>query len=112
MRNGTQRIGRVLTLATAIVALAAPAAWAATVEERLPGTSGNGEAQAQEYSSVNATAPYVAETSPTSAPSSVSDDGFDWGDAGIGATALFALAAVAGGTALVLRNRPHRGSIA
>jgi hypothetical protein len=111
MRNGTQRIGRVLALATAIVAVAAPAAWASTVEERLP-ASGSGEAEEQGYSSVNSISPYTPETSPAPAPTSVSGDGFDWGDAGIGATALLALVAVAGGGALVLRHRPHRGSVA
>ena len=121
MKNGTQRIGRVLALAAAIVGLAAPVAWAAPVEQILSENAGStmsntqeqsSNTQGQSYSSLSSIAPYVPETSPTSAPVSVSGEGFDWGDAGIGATVMLALAAMAGGAALVLRNRPHRGSIA
>jgi len=61
---------------------------------------------------VNSIAPYTPQSSPSSAPVSTASDGFDWGDAGIGATVVLALAAMVGGTTLVLRNRPHRGSIA
>ncbi len=102
MKNGTQRIGRLLALAAAIAALAAPAAWAAPAEQILSENAGNttGNTQEQPYSS------------PSPAPVSVSSDGFDWGDAGVGATAMLALAAMLGGAALVLRNRPHRGPIA
>jgi hypothetical protein len=119
MKNGNQRIGRVLALATAVAALAAPAAWAAPAEQILSentgSTTGNAQersAQEQSYSSVNSIAPYTPQSSPSPAPVSTASDGFDWGDAGIGATVVLALAAMLGGTALVLRNRPQRGSVA
>jgi hypothetical protein len=44
--------------------------------------------------------------------STASGDGFDWGDAGIGAAATLALAAIAGGTAVVTRHRPRRETVA
>ena len=34
------------------------------------------------------------------------DNGFDWGDAGIGAGGLLALAAIASGAVVVIRHRP------
>jgi hypothetical protein len=41
----------------------------------------------------------------------VSGDGFDWGDAGIGATAMLALTAIAAGTALATGRRlSHRSA--
>ena len=104
MKNGKQRIRRVLALATAITALAAPAAWAAPAEQILSENAGS-----------TSSAPYktyTPQSSPSSAPVSTASDGFDWGDAGIGATAMLALAAMVGGTALVLRTRPQRGSVA
>ena len=101
MKNGNQRIRRVLALATAITALAAPAAWAAPAEQILSENAGS-----------TSIAPYTPQSSPSSAPVSTASDGFDWGDAGIGATVGLALAAMVGGTALVLRTRPQRGSVA
>ena len=41
MKNGNQRIRRVLALATAIAALAAPAAWAAPAEQILSENAGS-----------------------------------------------------------------------
>ena len=120
MRNGTQRIRRTVALATAIAAVAAPAAWAAPVEpiasENAGGTMGNApqeqSAEEQSYSSPSSGATYTPQSSPSSAPVSTASDGFDWGDAGIGASVVLALAAMVGGTALVLRTRPQRGSVA
>jgi hypothetical protein len=37
-------------------------------------------------------------------------DGFDWGDAGVGAAAALAIVAIAAGVALVLRDRRDRQS--
>jgi hypothetical protein len=34
------------------------------------------------------------------------DNGFDWGDAGIGAGGLLALAAIASGAVVAIRHRP------
>ena len=104
MKNGNQRIRRVLALATAITALAAPAAWAAPAEQILSENAGS--------TSIAPHKTYTPQSSPSSAPVSTASDGFDWGDAGIGATAMLALAAMVGGTALVLRTRPQRGSVA
>ena len=114
MKNGTQRIRRIVALATAIAALAAPAAWAAPAEQILSENAGStpGNTQEESYSSVSSIAPYTPQGSPSSAPVSSPGDGFDWGDAGIGATVVLALAAMFGGTALVLRTRPQRGSVA
>ena len=120
MRNGTQRIRRIVALTTAIAALAAPAAWAAPAEQILSDNAGSPLGNApqeqssveQSYSSLNSIAPYTPQSSPSSAPVSTASDGFDWGDAGIGASVVLALAAMVGGTALVLRTRPHRGSVA
>ena len=113
MRNGTQRIRRTVALATAIAALAAPAAWAAPQQEPIvPNADVPGNAQEKSYSSVNSIAPYTPQSSPSSAPVASPGDGFDWGDAGIGATVMLALAAMVGGAALVFRSRPQRGSVA
>ena len=49
--------------------------------------------------------PFVADVQP-SAPATAS--GFDWGDAGIGAGAAFALTMIGIGGMLVLSNRRHR----
>jgi hypothetical protein len=40
-----------------------------------------------------------------------SADGFDWGDAGIGAAGMLALASIAGGAAVVVRHRPGRDAV-
>jgi hypothetical protein len=119
MRNGTERIRRSVALATAIAALATPTAWAAPAEQILSenggSTMGNAPAQSSEeqsYSSLNSIVPYTPPGSPSSAPVSTASDGFDWGDAGIGASVVLALAAMVGGTGLVLHTRPQRGSVA
>ena len=101
MSNGTRRIRRALTLATAITALATPTAWGATAEQLLPSSTEGGDTREQ---------PYTPQTTSSSSSGPVSGDGFDWGDAGIGATAMLAMAAIAGGGALVLRNRPRHDS--
>ena len=80
-----------LAVATVVSALAAPAASASPVEEFIPSTAG-GEPSGQP-------APVrVVEVSV--------DNGFDWGDAGIGASGLLALAAIASGAVVALRRRP------
>jgi hypothetical protein len=48
-----------------------------------------------------------ARVAPDASRPSVSD-GFEWGDAGIGAAAMLALVTVAGGTLLVVGRRRHR----
>jgi hypothetical protein len=143
MSNGTQRVRRTLTLATALVAFAAPAASAMPETQILSENAGStiigndreesysslnsivppqsessaGSSQArgdqeEGYSSVTSIAPYSPQDVPSSTPVATSSDGFDWGDAGIGATAMLALTAMLVGGAVVLRTRPQRGSVA
>src|SRR5262245_53326426 len=90
------RPARVLTLAAAISALAAPAASAIPIEDFKPGERVNRTDRAVPVRVVQLEA----------------DQGFDWGDAGLGATGLLAVmtigagAAIAGGYRLG-RNTPH-----
>jgi hypothetical protein len=76
---------RALTLAAAISALAAPGASAIPSEEFRPGERANSTEQAVPVRVVQLEA----------------DQGFDWGDAGLGATGLFALVAIGAGAAVV-----------
>jgi hypothetical protein len=85
------RLPRGLAVATVVSALAAPAASAAPVEEFIPSTAG-GEPSGQP------TPVRVVEVSV--------DSGFDWGDAGIGASGLLAVAAITSGAVVALRHRP------
>jgi hypothetical protein len=75
---------RALTLAAAISAFAAPAASAITYEEFRPGERANSTEQPVPIRVVQAEA----------------DQSFDWGDAGLGATGLFALFAIGAGAAV------------
>jgi hypothetical protein len=75
---------RALTLAAAISALAAPAASAVPVEDFRPGEHANSTDRAVPVRVVQLEA----------------DRGFDWGDAGLGATGLFALVAIGAGAAV------------
>jgi hypothetical protein len=75
---------RALTLAAAISALAAPTASAIPYEESRPGERANSTDQAVPVRVVQLEA----------------DRGFDWGDAGLGATGLFALVAIGAGAAV------------
>lgn len=100
MRSRTAKLAVMLVLAAAIVALGAPAASARHSADYFQTNP------APAYSTADGTA-----ASPSS-PATVSGDGFDWGDAGIGATAVLALTAIAAGTLVMLRHRPSRGSLA
>ena len=96
MSTTSHRIRRSLALATAITALAAPAAMAAPVEQ--PGS----------YPSVD---PALLHDTSVPAPppaTSASDGGFDWGDAGVGAGAMLGLTTMAAGTVVAFRHRPRR----
>jgi hypothetical protein len=82
-------------LAVAIAATVVPSASAITGEQFIPST---GQKPKQ--------GPPVEPHSSTSTAITVSgDNGFDWGDAGVGAGGALALGMVAVGGALVLRNR-------
>ena len=84
---------RVLALAAVMSALAAPSASAQPVEEVLPQARGESDVQAIPVRVVEVRA----------------DRGFDWGDAGIGATGVLALAAIGVGAALASGHRPRLG---
>ena len=101
------RVRRVIAIATVLGAIAAPAAWAAPVEDMIPSAASSGS-QDDSNSGVNAPSP-PSSTPAAPDPVTVPGDGFDWGDAGIGATAMLALAAVAAGAALVVGRHPRRG---
>ena len=88
---------RGLAVATVVSALAAPAASAAPVEQVIPSTV-NGEPSGQ--------------PAPVRVVQVGADNGFDWGDAGIGAGGLLALVAIASGALVAIRHRPAPGHTA
>jgi hypothetical protein len=93
MALNTSRLARSVALVSAIGALAAPAASAIPAEEFMPGSRADSE-------SLERTVPVrVVQVEPES--------GFDWGDAGIGATGLFALIAIGAGAAVATGHRPR-----
>jgi hypothetical protein len=93
MRSKNHRLRRGLALATVIGAIAAPTASAARVD---PGGVDVGYAS-----------PY-SPTSERTQPAPVVSEGFDWGDAGIGAAAILALAAIGAGTTVAIGYRSGR----
>jgi hypothetical protein len=88
--NSTNTLRRGLALATVMGALAAPAS-AAPVEQLVPSTV-NGDPTGQ--------------SQPLRVVEVDTDNGFDWGDAGIGASGLLALAAIVSGALVAIRHRP------
>jgi hypothetical protein len=99
MRNGTNRLRRGLALATVISAIAAPTAGAAPIDPA--GTQANLPTD-DSYSSVTALSPPASSPTPNAEPTVTAGDGFDWGDAGIGAASMLALTAIAAGAAVGL----------
>ena len=89
--NSNSRLQHGLAVATVVSALAAPAASAAPVEQFIPSTT-DGEPSGQ--------------PAPVRVVQVGADKGFDWGDAGIGAGGLLALAAIASGAVVAIRHRP------
>jgi hypothetical protein len=92
--NSNSRLQRALAVASVVSALGAPAASAAPVEQFIPGTT-NGEPSGQ--------------PAPVRVVQVGADNGFDWGDAGIGAGGLLALAAITSGAVVAIRHRPDPG---
>ena len=88
IHNG--RAARGLALAAVIGAVAAPAASAVPAEQFMPAARGDSTDRAVPVRLVQVEA----------------DQGFDWGDAGIGATGVIAFAAIGAGAALVTGHRP------
>jgi hypothetical protein len=85
------RLRRGLAAATVVGAFAAPAASAAPIEDIIPST-GNGKPSGQQ--------------APVRVVQVGADNGFDWGDAGIGAGGLLALVAIASGALVATGHRP------
>jgi hypothetical protein len=85
------RAGGAVALAAAVSALAAPGASAIPTEEFIPSTKADVETR----------------TVPVRVVEVQADSGFDWGDAGIGATGVLALAAIGAGAALATGHRPR-----
>lgn len=108
-----------MAAAVSMCALAAPTASAAPVEQILPRAedqSASGSSSVPPPSSsiaASAAEEYENLRSPdaTTVPVRVvkvrADGGFDWGDAGIGASGLLALAAIGAGAALATGHRPR-----
>jgi hypothetical protein len=97
--NTKQSLRRGLALATVIGAVAAPAASAYPVDKPLPGTHGDEPNNAIVHREGGKAGPET---------STASGDGFDWGDAGIGAAATLALTAIGLGGAITVGTRRHR----
>ncbi len=95
MRTNTRNLRRGLALTATVFVLAAPVAVAEPIEP--VGPSPGGERQAAAYSAPPVELP--------AAPAPSTADGFDWGDAGIGASVVVALAALAAGAAISSGHR-------
>jgi hypothetical protein len=89
LRN--RRPVRTLALAAAISAIAAPAASAIPAEQLIPTTRGDSGDRAVPVRVIEVGA----------------DRGFDWGDAGIGATGVIALMAIGAGAAVATGHGPR-----
>jgi hypothetical protein len=101
--KSNSRWRRGLAVATVVSALGAPAASAAPVPNTTNGESGG----AVDYSKNSATGDYAPATeAPVRVVQAGADNGFDWGDAGIGAGGLLALAAIGSGAVVAIRHRP------
>ncbi len=113
------RPARGLALAAAIGALAAPTASAAPAEQLFPRAEDESASRSSSAPpspssiAVSAAEEYNDLRSPdaTTVPVRVvkvrADAGFDWGDAGIGASGLLALAAIGAGAAIATGHRPR-----
>jgi hypothetical protein len=88
-------VRRGLALATIAGALAAPTASAAPIEQMLPHSVRDAEQTAQ--------------PAPVRVVHVSADNGFDWADAGIGATGVLALMVIASGALIATRRRPTPG---
>lgn len=87
-------IKRLLIAATMIVTMSAPSAAYAFVRVTGGGPATGGQGQ-----------PSIVASVPRAAASA--SQGFQWGDAGVGAGAILALVAVGAGGTLVIRRRVH-----
>lgn len=119
MNGKHRRVLRGVAAAVSVCALAAPTASAAPAEQlfqRAEDESASGSPSAPPPSSIAASAAeeYANLRSPDSGSVPVrvvrvrADGGFDWGDAGIGATGMLALAAIGAGAAVATGHRRGR----
>jgi hypothetical protein len=93
-RRRTRR--RVIALVLGVCALAIPAS--ASAAPQIP--------HGADYSSVSAIPPPTSEPTVASDSPSDSGDGFDWGDAALGAGAAMAVVALGGAVLFTVRRRP------
>ena len=108
--KSNSRWRRGLAVATVVSALGAPAASAAPVEQSIPSTVEGDPGATVDYSKNSATGDYAPATeAPVRGVQSGADNGFDWGDAGIGAAGILALLSIAGGLTLMVTTRRRRG---
>ena len=91
MKSRNHKLRRALALATVVGAVAAPAASAYPIGADPP------------YTEPYTPTPQLEPAGP------VASDGFDWGDAGIGAAGVFAVLAIAAGATVAVGHRPRRG---
>ena len=102
---------RVLTVVLVIGALSAPVAAASPFEERFPSLADSSTAPpAGPWFPPGQTAVAPSPSAePSDSPAAASQEGFDWGDATIGAAAMLAITAIATGGAVELsrRRRPR-----
>jgi hypothetical protein len=100
MKSNAQRLRRAVAGAGVVAALAAPAAAARPADPAVPGSNPSTPSQLQ----AGDPRPVSVETASTAG------DGFDWGDAGIGALTVLGAGALGAGAALGagrLRSRQH-----
>jgi hypothetical protein len=90
--KSNNRLRRGLAVATAVSALAAPAASAAPIEQRIPSSVGDEQG---------------GQPAPARVVEVSVDSGFDWADAGIGATGVLAIVAITTGALVAARHRPE-----
>jgi hypothetical protein len=91
MSRATKRVFAVIVVVTALGAISAPAA-SARFDLNPPNSNGSAQTSAVTIQS----------------PKTTSSNGFDWGDAAIGAGAVFALLALGGGAVLISRRGQPR----
>ena len=99
MASNTHRLRSGLAVAGIVTAVAAPAAWAGPIER----VDRDGSGYERPPSAYRVQGPPTPPEPVTS-----SGDGFDWGDAAIGATAILALAAIGASATVTARHRPRR----
>jgi hypothetical protein len=114
MSTRNHRLRRSFAIASIVGAFAAPVASAAVVDPPLPGPDGSqGQGSEQSYpGSINAIVPPETSEPVTTVTTGGSADGFDWGDAGLGAAGMLAIGAMGAGGVLAVGHRRARHRLA